>query len=112
MHVERFSHELCTFRNLLRRNGFSVAEIRRVLQRYPFHAEEGYLDGSQSTRSREKLLMPFKIECCSDVEEPRMTDCLNRFRHLLDRDFGDRVKFVSCYTTAKNLIRERYKRFL
>ena len=104
--ADGFNWQVKFFCHKLYRRGFPVDIVQGIVQKYRFDQTNTL----QKPRE-ERTIVPFRMNYCVDADSIGVSGVLKQHEHLLKAYLG-RVRPLLCYTTYKNLFRERYGRFL
>ena len=98
-----FKQQFAFFVRKLADRGYPFDVIQGIIQKYPFH--DG--DVAPGREHNDRTIVPFRMNYCSDADSTEVGRVLHKHQHKL-RFFSERLRPVLCYTTSKNLFRERY----
>jgi len=106
--TEEFKKECTFFAKKLREKAYRVQTVREIIDEYCWNNRQ-----KKIKNNNKHIVVPFKMQFCVGAESLGISSILNESAtKWLSEDARQYFKFVTAYTTARNLFRLRYARFL
>ena len=105
-----FEFQVAFFRSHFIARGHSRYLFDQVAAAYQWHAKPGILQRSSTKTSRK--IVPFRLLYCIGFDKLRLGAHLRCCMNLLSNNLHDKLRPVACMTSAPNIFRRQYSRFI